>query len=169
MIMDTLVIISITLLFCYTLTLCVVNRGIPSSLSATVYALPPAGAWLWTLVIGAASVMTMPVLLERAPENYKFLGYLTIVGLLFVALCPLNKKKDDMTYRAHVAGAIICGVSSQLLVAITCAWLLLAWVPWIVAFVWITACRKWKTSVLWAEMTCFADTFALILTYTVLW
>ena len=157
--MNTLIVIAMTLLFAYTLTVCVVNRGIPSSLSATVYALPPMGAWLWTLIIGAVSGMTMPVILETAPDNWKFLGFLSIVGLIFVALCPLVPNKGDMTYKLHCTGALICALSSQLLLAVTYVWLLLAWVPWIIAFVWITRSKKWKTEIFWAEMICFADTF----------
>ena len=157
--MNTLIVIAMTLLFAYTLTVCVVNRGVPSSLSATVYALPPAGAWLWTLIIGAVSAMTMPVILDTAPDNYKFLGFLAIVGLAFVALCPLVPNKGDMTYKLHCAGAVGCAVASQVLLAVTNAWLLLAWVPWVVAFVWISSSKRWSTQIFWAEMVCFADTF----------
>ena len=161
--MNTLIVIAMTLLFAYTLTVCVVNRGIPSSLSATVYALPPMGAWLWTLIIGAVSVMTMPVILEKAPDNFKFLGFLSIIGLLFVALCPLVPNKGDMTYKLHMGGAIACAVASQVLLAVDNAWLLLIWVPWVLAFVWITKDHTWKTQIFWAEMTCFADTFVYCL------
>lgn len=161
--MNTLVIIAITLLFAYTLTVCVVNRGIPSSLSATVYALPPMGAWLWTFIIGLVSGMTLPVILEIAPDNWKFLAFLSIVGLLFVAVCPLVKDKGDMTYKIHIAGAVICAVCSQILVGICNPWLLLMWVPWVAAFLWITKDGKWNTMTFWAEMTCFADTFTLCL------
>ena len=157
--MNTLIIIAMTLLYSYTLTVYVVNRGIPSSLSATVYALPPMGAWLWTLIIGAVSAMTLPVILEIAPDNFKFLAFLAIVGLMFVAICPLIPDKGDMTYKIHVAGAIISAVCSQALIAFCQPWLLLSWVPWIAAFIWITSSRDWKTQVFWAEMTCFANTF----------
>lgn len=161
--MNTFIIIAMTLLFAYTLTICVVNRGIPNSLSATVYALPPKGAWLWTLVIGAASCLTMPVILEVSPESFKFLGFLAIVGLLLVALCPLDPKKNDFTYEIHLGGAIVCAVCSQLLIAVAMPLLLLVWVPWLVAYVVISRRRKWKTAIFFAEMTCFADTFAFCL------
>ena len=148
-----------TLLFAYTLTVCVVNRGVPSSLSATVYALPPMGAWLWTVIIGAVAGITMPVILDAAPDNWRFLGFLACIGLLFVAFCPLVPNKGDMTYKIHMGGAITCAVCSQVLLAVSNAWLLLLWLPWIAAFVLITASRKWKTAIFWAEMTCFLNTF----------
>jgi hypothetical protein len=157
--MNTLIIIAMTLLFAYTLTVCVVNRGIPSSLSATVYALPKAGAWLWTVIIGTVAVLTLPVVLEKAPETWKFLGFLSIVGLVFVAVCPLIPNKGDMTYEIHCAGALICALCSQVLLGVSNPWLLLCWLPWVIAFVWITTTRKWKTQLFWAEMVCFTDTF----------
>lgn len=157
--MNTFIIIAITLLFAYTLTVCVVNRGIPSSLSATVYALPPMGAWLWTLVIGTVAALTLPVILDKAPELYRFLGFLAVAGLLFVAFCPLVPNKGETSYMVHVGGALLCAISTQLLLALSNAWLLLLWVPWLVAYVVISRSRKWKSAMFWAEMTCFADTF----------
>lgn len=157
--MNTLIVIAMTLLFGYTLTVCVVNRGIPSSLSATVYALPPMGAWLWTLIIGSVSGMTLPVILEITPDTFKFLAFLSIVGLLFVAICPLVPDKGDMTYKIHCGGAILCAVSSQVLLTFCSPWLLLAWVPWLVVFIWITSSKEWKSQTFWAEMVCFTNTF----------
>jgi hypothetical protein len=161
--MNTLIIIAMTLLFGYTLTVCVVNRGVPSSLSATFYALPPMGAWLWTFIIGAVSGLTLPVILETAPNDWAFLAFIAIVGLLFVAVCPLVPDKGDMTYKIHIGGAVVCAVCSQLLIAVTEPKLLLLWIPWAIAYVWITKDGKWKQATFWAEMTCFVGTFILCL------
>ncbi len=159
--MNTLIIVAITLLFAYTLTVCVVNRGVPSSLSATVYTLPPMGAWLWTLIIGAVAGLTMPVIIERTEDTWQFLAFLSCAGLLAVAICPLIPDKGDMTYRIHVGGAILSAVASQVLVAIECPWLLLGWVLWLAAFIWFSKEHVWKQQIFWAEMTCFAITFSL--------
>lgn len=159
--MNTLIVIAATLLFAYTLILCVVNRGIPSSLSATVYALPPMGAWLWTIIIGAVAFLTMPTLLDMTPEMWQFLAFLCGAGLLAVAVCPLIPNKGDFTHTIHVAGAIASAVASQALIAILNQWLLLMWVPWLVAFVWCSKDHIWKQQMFWAEMVCFASTFTL--------
>lgn len=164
--MNTFIIIAITILVTYTVVLCVANRGIPNSLSQSVFFLPKAGAWLWTAVIGLVAAAAMPTLIEKAPEDYEFLGFLSSAGLAFVAICPLLHKEDgngvdtsDFTYKLHTGGAILCAVCSQILIA-CCHWqILLIWAAYIVAFVLMTRGRRWPQATFWAEMTCFTTTF----------
>lgn len=156
----TVIVNAIIILVLYTIILCVVNKQIPNSLSASVFALPPSGSWLWTVVIGGVSFMTMPTLIKVTPDTWRFLAFISCAGLAFVAVCPLIPDKTDLTYKIHMAGAITCAVASQLLVAIVKWWLLLGWLPWIIAFIWITKDHsRWRTQVFWAEMTCFAISF----------
>lgn len=158
--MTPIIAIALTLLVSYTVTLCVVNKSIPSSLSASVFALPPGGQWLWTLVIGLVAMLMMPTLLDKTPEEWQFLAFLGCAGLLFVAFAPLVKDKTDMAYLIHMAGAYDSAVCSQLLVAVRYPWLLLLWLPWAAVFVWHLAHRKkWRTQTFWAEQTCFASIF----------
>ena len=157
------IIIAITLVTTYTLCLCVANRHIPRSISQAVFALPALGSWLWTLVIGATAALSMPTLIDISTEGSRFLAFLACAGLLFVAFCPLDPKGRDMSYGVHMAGAYTCAVCSQLLVAVNQPWLLLLWIPWAFAFVWITKDERWLTAPFWAEVTCFATTFAYAL------
>lgn len=159
----TNIIIAITILATYTLCLCVANKQIPSSLSASVFWLPPSGSWLWTVAIGAVAYLTMPALILKTPESYQFLGFISCAALAVVAVCPLIRDKGDMSYKVHTGAAIVCAVCSQIIVAISCWWLLLLWIPWIIAFVWITKDHAWRTQTFWAEMTCFTISFIYVL------
>lgn len=158
-----MIIISIAVLLIYTLTLCGINGKIPNSLSQSVFMLPPSASWLWTLIIGFVAVAVMPKMLEVSGDNWKFLAFLSIVGLLFVALCPLSPNKSGQRYVVHMIGAWICAVCSQLMVAVTDWHHLLLWVPWIVVYVLRRMWFGWDTKVFWAEMTCFATIFILLL------
>lgn len=166
------IIIAVLILVAYIVTMCVVGKKIPDSLSQSVFFLPPGGAWLWTVVITVVSFLTVPTLIERSSENTQWMAFIAVFGLLLVAVCPLLPKKgtDDQTdtksptYKIHIAGAVICAIMSQLDIAFNQPWLLLFWVPWAMAFVWFTKDGKWRTLTFWAEMTCFANTFTFILT-----
>jgi hypothetical protein len=163
--MNTLVAIAITLLAAYTVTLCVVGRQIPDSLSQSVFNLPPSGAWLWTVVLYTASFLTVPTYIDHTNENTKWLAFLAIVGLLFVGAAPLVKDKSDLAYKVHCGAAILCAVCSQLVLTFNCPWLLLCWVPFVAYLVCsLIKHQTWRTRTFWAEMVCFASTFAFCLT-----
>lgn len=161
--MNITIIIAITILVIYTVTLCVVSKRIPNSLSQSVFMLSPSASWIWTLVIGFVAVAVMPKMLEVSGDNWKFLAFLSCIGLIFVALCPLSQKKNSIQYQTHMIGAWMCAVSSQILITVNNTWLLLMWVPWLAAFVWITKDNEWRTKVFWAEWTCFPITFTFCL------
>jgi hypothetical protein len=162
--------IAATILVAYTVTLCVANQRIPDSLSQSVFMLPPVGAWLWTAVIGTIAFLIVPTILDAASANTQWMAFLAIAGLLFVAVCPLipegnSEKPDtkDMTYKIHMAGAILCAVMSQLFIACNNAWLLLCFLPFIGYFIYtIAKHEKWRTKTFWAEMTCFFNVFAFL-------
>ena len=149
----TNIIIAITLIATYTLVLCAIGRKVPKSLSQSVFMIPP----------HAVAVLILPTMMDVAGDNWKFLPFLSIVGLLFVALCPLSPNKSGQRYVVHMIGAWICAVCSQLMVAVTDWHHLLLWVPWIVVYVLRRMWFGWDTKVFWAEMTCFATIFILLL------
>ena len=159
----TSILIAIAILLTYTVTLCIVNHGIPPSLSASVYALPPAGAWLWTLIILSVVALVLPTMLDKTPDTWQFLAFLSCAGLVFVGVCPLVKDTFSMSYKVHCGGAIVCAVASQLLVVVQDWRWLLGWIPFIAAFCLISIRGRWRTQTFWAEMTCFAITFAYYL------
>lgn len=154
-----LITIAAILLTGYTVALCVSNRQIPSSLSSTVFFLPPKGAWLWTAVIAAVVFFLAPVLIGTA-HRCQFLAFFACAGLLFVAGCPLVKEKTETAYYVHIAAAVICAISAMGLVAFNKTVLLLMWIPWVGVFIWKTkGTEKWTTQTFWAEMMCFLITF----------
>lgn len=156
----TTTLIAIALLAAYTVTLCVVNKEIPSSLSASVFYLPKTGQWLWTAVIVAVVFLVAPTLISKTSESTQFLAFIACAGLLFVGGAPLVKDKSDMAYHVHMGGAIACAVASQILLAFNAPWLLLLWAFWIGDAIYTRAHHnQWRTAVFWAEMTCFCDIF----------
>ena len=152
--------IAMAVLTIYTAALCLAERQIPSSLSASVFYLPRAGAIIWLAVIAIIVFTIAPVLYAVSKPTTQPLAFLSCVGLLFVGGCPLVKDKTDMTYKIHIAGAVTCAICANLLIITNHWWLMFLWIPWLFWFVWVTKDRRWQTQTFWAEMTCFYSTFA---------
>ena len=70
-----------------------------------------------------------------------------------------------MQFIVHEGGAITCAVYSQLVLVFNCPWLLLLWIPYIIAFIKLNDFRAkgWNTKIFWAEMVCFSNTFTFCL------
>lgn len=161
--MNTMIAIATTLLVAYTLIICVVNKHIPDSLSQSVFFLPPSASWIWTLVIGFFAFAIMPAIIDKTPENWQWLAFISCAGLMAVAFAPLLPGKEsadgidksDLGYKVHMIGAFTAAIGSQVLIARCQPLVLLCWIPYVVAFIWITKDHKWRTKVFWAEMTCF--------------
>ena len=152
--------IAVAVLTIYTAALCLAERQIPPSLSASVFYLPRAGAILWLAVIATVVFCLAPVLLAVSRPATQFLAFISCAGLLFVGGCPLVKDKTDLTYKIHIAGAVTCAVAANLLIMTNLWWMLFLWIPWLFWFIWVTKYRRWTTQTFWAEMTCFYSTFA---------
>lgn len=159
----TRILIAAAILAVYTLTLCIVGRTVPRSLSQSVFMLPPQWAWVWTVVIGVVAVLVMPVMLDQTANDWKFLAFLACIGLAFVAVCPLSKNKSDgdVRYLAHMVGSYVCAIASQLLVAFSSPEVLTLWMPWCIAYFFKTRGKEWPQAVFFAEITCFVTTFTL--------
>lgn len=163
------IIIAILILLTYTITLIKIGGQVPPSLSASVFNLPTNKRWIWTVVLFAVCFLCVPTYIEKTSENTQFLAFLAIAGLAFVGAAPLVKFSDDeMQFRVHEIGAIICAVCSQLVLVFNNVWLLLAWIVYIGLFVWYTkdaGCNfnNWRTKIFWAEMICFINTFTYCL------
>ena len=168
-----MIIIATTLLVAYTLILCVVNKCIPDSLSQSVLYLPTTASWLWTLVIGFFGFAIMPAILDRAPEDWEWVAFLSCAGLIGVAFAPLlpgKEQKDgsidksDLGYTVHMVGAFAAAIGSQVLIAICQWWILFCWIPWLAYYVYhlFYFQSNWRTMVFWAEMTCFLNTILYV-------
>lgn len=165
-----MIIIATTLLVAYTLILCVVNKHIPDSLSQSVFFLPPSASWLWTLVIGFFAFAIMPAIIDKTPENWQWLAFISCAGLMAVAFAPLlpakesltqdGKKvidKSDLGYKVHMVGAFTAAIGSQVLMIVCQLPILLCWIPFVGYFAYLIHMHQlpWRTRVFWAEMTCF--------------
>lgn len=161
------IVIAIIILLVYTLVMIKIGGSIPPSLSASVFNLPTNKRWIWTVVLFAVCFLCVSTYIEKTSENTQFLAFLAIAGLAFVGAAPLVKFYDDeMQFRVHKVGAIICAACSQLVLAFNYLWLLLLWIPYIIAFIKLNDFRAkgWNTKIFWAEMVCFSNTFIYCLT-----
>lgn len=153
------IIIAIIILLIYTLVTIKIGGSIPPSLSASVFNIPTNKRWIWTVVLFAVCFLCIPTYIEKTGVNTQFLAFLSIGGLTFVGAAPLVKFSDDeMQFRVHKIGAIICAVCSQLVLVFNNAWLLLMWIPFIM-FGCIVGFDMWREKIFWGEMVCFSSTF----------
>ena len=143
-----------------------IGGSISPSLSASVFNIPTNKRWIWTVVLFAVCFLCVPTYIEKTDINTQFLSFLSIGGLAFIGAAPLVKISDDeMQFRVHKGGAIICAACSQLVLAFNCPWLLLLWILYIIAFIKLNDFRAkgWNTKIFWAEMVCFSNTFIFCL------
>ena len=171
-----MVIIAATLIVAYALILCVTARHIPNSLSQSVFYLPQSASWIWTVDIGFFALAIMPPFIEKTPQNWQWLAFISCFGLLLVAVAPLLPAREeptqdggtiidnsDLAYKVHMAGAFIAAIGSQALIAVCKTPVLLCWIPFLAAFIWITKdSGGWRTKVFWAELPCFLTTIVYI-------
>lgn len=162
------VVCAIILLLVYTVAMCIIGEKVPSSLSASVFDLPQRIRWIWTITLYMVCILVLfpffggTSFLDKVSENTQFLAFIAIVGLAFVGAAPLVKDTSDMAYKVHCGAAVVCAVCSQLVLAFNQPWLLLSWVPFIIAG-FVIGWKKWRTMTFWAEMVCFFSTFAFCL------
>ena len=157
------IIIAIVILAAYTLSMIKDEGCIPSSLSATVFSMEKKDRWIWCIVIWSVVFICLPTYIGKTGENTRFLAFFAMAGLLFVGGAPLVLKSEDrMQYWVHCGAAVVCAVCSQLVLVLNQPWLLLAWVPFVVAG-FIIGWKRWRTMTFWAEMVCFANTFTFCL------
>ena len=98
---------------------------LPDSISGMVYVLPKGGwRWLWTIWIWIVGFILAPCLIGALDESFRFLGFVTIVMLIFCGAMPLFDKDNNALH--NFFGVSAC-VLSQVCVTIICPWCLLFW------------------------------------------
>lgn len=157
--------LAIGILLGYTLLMIKAGGKVPSSLSASVFDLKPSQRWIWTVTICVVCFLCVPTYIDKVSENTKFLAFISIAGLAFVGAAPLvNRKDNNMQFQVHQWGAIVCAVCSQLVLVFNQPLMLVGWVPFVAYEAYrFRNVKKWRTEVFWAEMVCFASTFAYCL------
>ncbi len=122
----TLVIISLLVIASYTAAVCIKQKGIPYSISATFYKLKHS-YWFMAAMWSTAGLL-MPAVLDISKPGTEFLAFLACAGMIFVGAAP--NFKEEMEGKVHMSGAVICVVASQLWVGCTSIW-------WVLIPVWI--------------------------------
>lgn len=127
------------LLLIYCITIIIINKEIPNSISQTVYMLPNKLKWIFTIILFAITFMIAPRLFSITNNYYSFLVFFTLVGILGVGVDPLIKGQKNII---HYSSAIMMGISSQILVYIINPYILLSWIPYIIYTIYIEDGRK---------------------------
>ena len=166
--MEILVLFSALCIAAYTAAVCIKFGGVPASISATFYKLEHKvwfGATMW-LTAG----LLMPAILEITPDSYQFTAFLACAGMIMTGIAP--NFREGIERKIHTAGAILCLVFSQVWVGLTCPWMLLVWVGYLV-YTAIGLWRNWNgyftgtflgtKPMFWVEITALVATYVTLL------
>lgn len=123
-----LVILSMLVMAAYTAAVCIKQKGVPYSISATYYKLEHKYWFMATMWLTAG--LLMPAVLEISKPDTEFLAFLALAGMFFIGAAP--NFKDDIEGGIHEMGAIFCLTGSQAWVAGNCPWCLFVWLAYII-------------------------------------
>lgn len=115
------------------------------------------GMTLFTACIGTSAALLVPAMIEAAPDNWKFLGFLASAALIFVAVAP-HYKGDEM--KLHKTAVKIAGVCAVAWAMATC-WEVVALS--LVAYVAVMQIAESRWAWLAAELTGMAMVYAVCL------
>ncbi len=123
------------------LTAYILNQGVPCSISDTYYRTER--KWLFPVCTGVSGVLALVPLLNITPETYKFVAFLIVASILFVAAAPAFK--EELTKQVHYGAALMLGLSAT-------AWLILTTgVPYIAIAVAVIAMLDRRHFLFWIE------------------
>lgn len=127
----TYIILAILLIAGYTAGVCIKEKGIPYSISATYFAIKHKLAFGSCMVI--TGMLMMHVMLSLSTTlTMNILAMLSCIGLAGVGLAP--DFRDKWTNKIHCTSAAITLICSQLWIAYTPVWwfLLPAWMTYLI-------------------------------------
>lgn len=162
-----LILLSVLCIAAYTTVVCIKFKGVPDSISATFYSLQHKvwfGATMW-LTAG----LLMPAILEVTPDCYQFTAFLACVGMFMVSVAPNFREGIDK--KVHTTGAVLCILFSQVWVLLTCPWMMLVWVAYLI-YTALMMMKNWKGNfisaflltkpMLWVEITALLATYVTL-------
>lgn len=123
-----LIFISLLIIVAYTVAVCVKQKGIPASISATFYKLEHPYWFMATMWLTAC--LLMPAILEISSPNTEYLSFLGLLGMFLVGVAP--NFKDKFEGKIHTTGAVMCIAGSQLWVAFNNPWCLFPWIIYVI-------------------------------------
>lgn len=157
--MNSLVIIALIVMVSYTVAMSMVTKGIPESISSTVYLLGRKFAWVFTIVMWSVVFLIVPKLMEISSDGTRFLAFFSVAGILGIGASPLVAREKN-TF--HYVCAAVSGIASQLLVALNHPLLLLLWFPYIG---YTLLAKDGGRNFFWVEVSCMLTVFAYCLTF----
>lgn len=107
MIYILLILISTVILSSF-LIVYIAKFGIPTSISDTYYKTEK--KWLFSSVVAVSIITGVIPMFELTPEDFRFLVFLTVAGVLFVAFAP--SFKEELEGKVHAGAAILAGISA---------------------------------------------------------
>ena len=119
---------SMLVMAAYAAAVCVRQKGVPASISATFYKLRHPYWFLATMWLTAG--LLMPAILEVSRPGTEFLAFLACAGMMLVGAAP--NFKEEFEGKIHTAGAVLCIVGSQAWVAFDCGLCLFVWVAYLI-------------------------------------
>jgi hypothetical protein len=161
--MGYLIGVSAILFYTYLIAICILNRGIPTSISKSWYLLKDRSTLLssiFSLWCFAIAFLQMPFLLQTAEgEWFQFSGWLTAGGLALVGAAPAFKGHERVIHRV---GAGIAAVFSILYSICLGLWFIVTLMTilclCIVIDEWLTGKRSF---IFWGEVCCFTSLFVV--------
>ena len=115
------------------------------SISEISYILPH---WMFTVWIACIALLLSPAIIDSLPDNMKWVGFVSIVGLLTVAASPYYRTENAVM---HYAGGWICGLGFMVVVFMNAPYILLGWLLYLVGLYF----RKLTECVFWMEIFAF--------------
>lgn len=119
---------------------CIINYGIPESLSATYYSLGKYG-WMFQLCLFLIGVLLLPVWLSLSEESHQYLVFLACASLCFVASAPCFNL--ELQGKVHYSAAIVCCISVFSWQILEGLWDVTLWFVWIGVMLTLMNRSKW--------------------------
>lgn len=162
--MTYLIILSILVIAAYTAAVCIKQKGVPASISATFYKLEHKYWFMATMWLTAG--LLMPAILEVSKPNTEFLAFIALVGMFLVGAAPNFKEESEG--KVHTAGAVLCIVGSQVWIACNSAWCLFVWAAYVIyTIIGMTkhVSDSFVSDFLWTKPMFFVEVTALMTVY----
>lgn len=157
-----LVVISFLIFALYTSIVCIKNKDIPWSISATYYTLEHRYWFAFSMM--TPTLLLIAPALEASGSGSEFLAFLSVSGMLLVGISP-NYREDKMENIVHNTGAYITAAFSQIWMMINCPILLFHWAIYFPLLAKYFIKKTDFKPVFWAEIGLFNVWIYLILKY----
>ena len=141
------------ILIVYAICCCIKLKEMPISISQTVKALNH--DWVWVITMWAIGILAGTKMLELTPDGWQAIPFGYMVSQFIVGAAPWTKTHSNTVH--NVAGILTC-IFSQAWVGIVNPTLLLAWIPYLLVFLFDK--RRWCW---WSEWVSMGTTIAATL------